>query len=125
MTASNAHLADYLDIMPTNTGMHTVAFLKKGLNAEKVAKLAAERGLTLTPIGRFCIAAYDRQAFALGFSGFSTAQIETAIRIAQNCFCRLDDSRRHAEPAHETFRRDWTEDGARMDLFGGPASRKV
>lgn len=83
------HLADHLDIRPTGTGMHTVAFLKNGLNAEAIAKRAAERGLTLTPIGRFCIAPCDRQGFALGFSGFSTAQIETAIRSLKEVFADL------------------------------------
>jgi GntR family transcriptional regulator/MocR family aminotransferase len=81
-----AHLADFLEIMPTNTGMHTAAFLKRGLKAEKVAKRAAECGLTLTPLGRFCIVPYDRQGFALGFSGFSTPQIETAVRLLKSVF---------------------------------------
>ncbi|MBS0245471.1 MAG: PLP-dependent aminotransferase family protein [Proteobacteria bacterium] len=86
---AQGQLADYLDTRPTGTGMHTVAFLKRGLNAEMVAKRAAERGLTLTPIGRFCIAPYEHQAFALGFSGFSIAQIETAIRSLKEVFSDL------------------------------------
>lgn len=93
-----AHLSDYLDIMPTSTGMHTVAFLKQGLNAEEVAKRAAERGLTLTPIGRFCIVPYERQAFALGFSGFSPAQIDTAIGVLKNVFADMTAAR-ETEPA--------------------------
>ena len=69
--------------------MHTVAYLAPGLNAEMIAKRAAERGLTLTPIGRFCIIPYDRQGFALGFSGFSSVQIETAIRSLKDVFADL------------------------------------
>lgn len=86
------HLIDYLDIRPTTTGMHTVAFLKRGLNAETIAKRAAERGLTLTPIGRFCIAPYGRQGFALGFSGYSTSQIEAAIHSLKDIFANLTPS---------------------------------
>ena len=83
------HLGDYLDIRPSTTGMHTVAYLAPGLNAEMIAQRAAERGLTLTPIGRFCIAPNDRQGFALGFSGFSPAQIETGIAALKDVFADL------------------------------------
>ena len=88
------HLGDYLEIRPTNTGMHTVAFLKRRLNAETVAKSAMACGLILTPIGRFCIAPYDHQGFALGFSGFSTTQIETAIRSLKDVFADLTTATR-------------------------------
>ncbi|WP_246662949.1 PLP-dependent aminotransferase family protein [Pseudolabrys sp. FHR47] len=83
------HLGDVLDIRPATTGMHTVAYLAPGFNAEAVARRAAERGVTLTPIGRFCIAPNDRQGFALGFSGFSPAQIEAGIATLKDVFAEL------------------------------------
>ncbi|MDQ0511770.1 MocR-like pyridoxine biosynthesis transcription factor PdxR [Ancylobacter amanitiformis] len=74
-------LGDWLDIVPTTTGMHTVGFFKQGLDAERVCAEAARLGLTVAPISRFCIAPYPRQGVVLGFSGFSPAQIRAGMPL--------------------------------------------
>lgn len=74
-------LAEDLDIVPTETGLHTIAFLRDGLDAGRVAAAAARRGVTVAPIDRFCIGPYPRQGLVLGFSGFTGPQIEAGIRL--------------------------------------------
>jgi GntR family transcriptional regulator/MocR family aminotransferase len=54
--AAAARLAHWLDIVPTNTGMHTIALLKPGLDADAISAAAARRGITVAPLSRFCLA---------------------------------------------------------------------
>ena len=80
LDAVDAHLSEYLEIVPTTTGLHTVAFLKGRLRAADVAAAAAKRDLTIEPIARFCIEPIPREGIVLGFSGFTPAQIESSAR---------------------------------------------
>ena len=72
-------LADYLHVVPTTTGMHTIGVLKRGLRAQAVSRMAASAGITVTPADRFCIEPIKRQAVVLGFSAFSPSRIEAAV----------------------------------------------
>jgi GntR family transcriptional regulator/MocR family aminotransferase len=72
-------LSRWLELVPTTTGLHTVAFLRPGLDAAQVSAAAAARGLTVAPVDRFCIEPIGRQGLVLGFSGFSVSQISAAI----------------------------------------------
>jgi GntR family transcriptional regulator/MocR family aminotransferase len=65
---------------PTTTGMHCAAFLRPGLDAEAISAEAANQGLTVVPISRFCLTPIDRQGLVLGFSGFTPAQIEAGAK---------------------------------------------
>ncbi|MFY7959134.1 MAG: PLP-dependent aminotransferase family protein [Elsteraceae bacterium] len=78
LDAVREHLSEWLEIVPTTTGLHTVALLRPGLDADAVTLVAAENGLTVVPIARFCIEPIERQGLVLGFSGFSPAQIRSA-----------------------------------------------
>ncbi|QJP12759.1 PLP-dependent aminotransferase family protein [Starkeya sp. ORNL1] len=84
--AAQAQLGDWLDIMPTTTGMHTVAYLKHGLDAERVGAAATARGITVAPISRFCTEPFPRQGLVLGFSGFGAPQIEQGVRVLRGVF---------------------------------------
>jgi GntR family transcriptional regulator / MocR family aminotransferase len=81
--AAAERLSPWLGIVPTNTGMHTIALLKPGLNAEAISVAAARRGITVAPLGRFCLAPVAEQAsvLVLGFSGFTPALISGAVRL--------------------------------------------
>ncbi|WP_261970873.1 MocR-like pyridoxine biosynthesis transcription factor PdxR [Prosthecodimorpha staleyi] len=78
-------LARWMDPVPTTTGLHTVAFLKPGLSAARLARAADKRGLTVAPIERFCVEPIGREGVVLGFSGFSPAQIGHAtVTLAES-----------------------------------------
>jgi len=74
-------LADWLELVPTNTGMHTVAYLQPGFDADLISAAAAKRGITVTPISRFYLGPAPHQALVLGFSGFTPAKIQQAGQI--------------------------------------------
>lgn len=90
------HLGDWLEIVPTQSGLHTLAWLKPGLNADEIATLAGARGLTLTPVSRFAVRPFTRQGFVLGFSGFSESQILGGIRILRDIFLAYQGCRERA-----------------------------
>lgn len=96
VAAIEMHLADWLGIVPTTTGMHTVAFLKRDLKAEAVCAEAAKLGLTVAPISRFCIAPYPREGVVLGFSGFTPAQIAAAVPLLRRALIACETAGRGA-----------------------------
>ncbi|WP_082610308.1 PLP-dependent aminotransferase family protein [Bosea sp. Root381] len=79
LDAAQEHLAPDLQVVPTQTGMHTVAFPRAGLAACAIAQAAAKRGVTVAPISRFCLEPPARDGLVLGFSGFSPAEIQAGV----------------------------------------------
>jgi GntR family transcriptional regulator/MocR family aminotransferase len=90
LDAVREQLSDWLEIVPTTTGLHTVALLRPGLDADAITKVAAENGLTVVPIARFCIEPIERQGLVLGFSGFSPAQIRSAALQLRAVLTRME-----------------------------------
>lgn len=80
LEAGSEHLEGLLDIVPTRSGLHTIGLLAEHLNEETVAEKAAVRGVTVAPIGRFCIEPIDIHGLVLGFSGISPQQIRAGVR---------------------------------------------
>lgn len=77
--AAREHLAPDLEVIPTQTGMHTIAYLRDGLDALALTQAAARRGVTVAPISRFCLEPVARDGLVLGFSGFTTAEIKAGV----------------------------------------------
>jgi GntR family transcriptional regulator/MocR family aminotransferase len=84
--AANEKLTPWFDIQATTMGLHTVGFLKRGLNAADVAEAAAKRDITVAPISRFCIEPYGREGLVLGFSGIAPAKIRAGVGILAEVF---------------------------------------
>jgi len=78
---ASEQLAEWLEIVPTNTGMHTIGILRGGLTGATVSAAAAERGLTVAPISRFCIEPIETEGLVMGFSGISPAQIKSGVAV--------------------------------------------
>lgn len=79
LAAAATHLAGDVEVVPTHTGMHTIAYLRDGLDAPAVARAAAERGITVAPISRFGLEPVMRDGLVLGFSGFTPTQILAGV----------------------------------------------
>ena len=67
LVAAARDLAGALDVQPTTGGFHTPAFLGAGLSEDRIVDQAAQRGITLAPLGRYCLSPLDRQGLVLGF----------------------------------------------------------
>jgi GntR family transcriptional regulator/MocR family aminotransferase len=74
-------LAGGLDIVPSHSGLHTIGRLCAGLSEFAVSKAAAERQITVSPIGRFCMSPIPARGLVLGFGGIRPAEIEAGVAV--------------------------------------------
>jgi GntR family transcriptional regulator/MocR family aminotransferase len=88
--AAAQKLAGLLDIVPTDTGLHTIGRLAPQFSETEVAAAALERGIVATPIERFCIAPTDVKGLVLGFSGIKPPAIVAGVDILAEVLERLD-----------------------------------
>lgn len=108
--AAQQHLTSDLQVVPTQTGMHTIAFPRDGLDAVAIAQAAARRGVTVAPISRFCLEPIACDGLVLGFSGFTPAEIQAGVIGLRRS---IDDLGAAG---------DWTGVSAGMVLSGKPNS---
>jgi GntR family transcriptional regulator/MocR family aminotransferase len=90
--------------------MHTIAYLRDGLDAVALTQAAAKRGVTVAPISRFCLEPIARDGLVLGFSGFTPADVKTGVFDLRRA---IDDL---------MARNEWTGASAGMALSGKPNS---
>jgi GntR family transcriptional regulator/MocR family aminotransferase len=77
--AAGQHLTPWLDVQPATTGLHTVGYLKRGLNGADVASAAEKHRITVAPISSFCVEPHPREGLVLGFSGTPPGRIRSAV----------------------------------------------
>jgi GntR family transcriptional regulator/MocR family aminotransferase len=75
MAAATQRLGGLVKVMPTETGFHTIGLLADGLDEQRVSKAAADRGISVSPIGRYCIRPIAMKGLVLGFSTIGPADI--------------------------------------------------
>lgn len=73
------HLAGLLDIVETDTGLHTIGHLRADLPEAEVARRAGDLGVTVAPIHRFCLEPVPLNGLVLGFSGIKPTEIEAGV----------------------------------------------
>lgn len=81
LTASQRQLRGLLDVVPTDSGLHTVGYLAAPLREAAIAQEADARGVTASPIGRFAITPVDLNGLVLGFGSVPPASIETGVGV--------------------------------------------
>jgi GntR family transcriptional regulator/MocR family aminotransferase len=79
LCAVERRLGDWLTATPTDTGMEVIARLAPGLSGRAVSKAAAERGLEVMPISSLARETSVDDRVTLGFSAFTTEQIDEGI----------------------------------------------
>ena len=77
--AAATRLEGLLDIVPTDSGLHTIGRLVSDLCERTVSAAAAERGITAAPIGRFAIDSVPAKGLVLGFSGTTPEEIAAGV----------------------------------------------
>jgi GntR family transcriptional regulator/MocR family aminotransferase len=88
--AAQQHLQGLLDIVPANTGLHTIGLLPPNIQEKDVAAAALKRDIVVTPIGRYCIAPTDTKGLVLGFSGIRPAEIAAGVDALAEILNGLD-----------------------------------
>lgn len=81
LDAARQKLDGLLEVVPTDTGLHTVGLLPEGISETEVARRAWERKITVVPLQRFAIAPIDRSGLVLGFSGVGAAELRKGVDI--------------------------------------------
>ena len=79
--AAQRRLRGLLDIVPSQSGLHTIGHLRAGLSERDVAEAAAKRNITASPIRRFSIAPVPVRGLVLGFGGIGPAEIEAGVEV--------------------------------------------
>ncbi len=95
--AARQRLAGLLEVVPTETGLHTIGLLPDWATEEEVARWADRRRITVAPLERFCIAPIDRKGLVLGFSGVPPSAITAGVAILGEVLETLQEMRAERE----------------------------
>ena len=79
--AASRHLKGLLDVVPTDSGLHTVGYLARALHEVDVSQDAERRGIAASPIGRFAIAPVVVNGLVLGFGSVAPKAIEAGVKV--------------------------------------------
>jgi len=80
MRAAERHLAGTLTLSRMNAGTHVIAWLSPGtLKAPAVARAAAEEGIVIFPLSRYCMQPPPRDALVLGYGATTPRAIDAAM----------------------------------------------
>ena len=79
--AARERLAGLLDVVPTDTGLHTIGHLRAGHAETAVTEAAWMREITVVPFSRYCLAPIPEHGLVLGFSGIPPADIRRGVAV--------------------------------------------
>lgn len=79
-----ATLPGTLRLQPTASGFHTPARLAPGVDERDVVEQAAARGVTLAPLGRYCLAPVAQAGLVFGFGCATPEEIARGIGILRD-----------------------------------------
>ncbi len=80
--------AEYLELIPSTTGLHLTA-LARNMAADEtveIARRATDRGVAVQDLSRSAVSAASRAGFMLGYGAIPTARIEEGLRLLRACF---------------------------------------
>jgi GntR family transcriptional regulator / MocR family aminotransferase len=80
LTELEKHLAGFLEPEHSDAGMHTVAWLPKGVSDREVTKRLAENGLQAAPVSRYAKRKLKRGGLMLGYTAFNEKQIKSGVK---------------------------------------------
>lgn len=84
----NSHLRNRLTPVPVEAGMHLLAWLPQAIDGAVIAREALKDGLIIHTVSQYCLTAAHRNGLILGFTGFTSAEMEEAILILKRVLKR-------------------------------------
>jgi GntR family transcriptional regulator / MocR family aminotransferase len=79
--AAHRKLGGLLDLMPTDSGLHSVGYLAPDACEIDIVRAADARRITVSPIGRFAIAPVAARGLVLGFGGVRPEAIDAGVDV--------------------------------------------
>lgn len=76
----HSELSGFIDLEPTQGGLHAVGWLARGLEEERVASSAAQAGIELPLLSNFGKTALVRPGVVFGFAAFSEKVIRQTVK---------------------------------------------
>jgi GntR family transcriptional regulator/MocR family aminotransferase len=73
-------LAGLLDVYPADAGMHTIAWLPRGVRDRRAAALAAMHGVETLPVSTFYKGSCPRGGLMLGFAAFRAFELRKGVQ---------------------------------------------
>jgi GntR family transcriptional regulator / MocR family aminotransferase len=80
LAAGSERLAGWLELSPVEAGLQTCGRLAPGIDAEAVARAAADRGVQVEPLARFYRAGAPISGLQLGFAAVDEREIRRGVR---------------------------------------------
>lgn len=74
------HLADVLEVNPSDSGIHVVCWLKKPWTEVTLMELGKQAGLAVQPLSKYCQRPHEREAILLGFAAHNANEIVDGIQ---------------------------------------------
>lgn len=81
LAASRKKLAGLLEVIPTESGLHTVGYLARRLSEGPASEAADQRGVAASPLGRFAITPLQVNGLVLGFGSSPPKIIESGVQV--------------------------------------------
>jgi GntR family transcriptional regulator/MocR family aminotransferase len=94
--AAKRELDGLLQVVPTDSGLHTIARLAGDIAEVEAARAADERGVVVSPVARFSIEPVDFSGLVLGFGAVAPAEIATGMSQLARAFDSLHRPKRAA-----------------------------
>ena len=92
LDAAASHLGDRLELRPVRSGLAAAGVLSGPESEEAVAAAAAAHGVTVTPLGRYCVTPAGPRALVLGFGAVPPTAIAAGARALSEAFPRRRSS---------------------------------
>jgi GntR family transcriptional regulator / MocR family aminotransferase len=92
--AAERELGGLLDVVPADSGLHTIGHLPAHLSELAVARAADARGIVVSPIARFSIEPTAVNGLVLGFGGIKPPEIRRGVAVLSQVLQDLVKPRR-------------------------------
>jgi len=88
MSGLARELADHLDIVPSNAGLHVAAVSRTASVEQTAAAIAraADAGVEVQELARFAVRPPGRPGLLLGYGAIAAADIDEGLRLLMRCF---------------------------------------
>jgi GntR family transcriptional regulator/MocR family aminotransferase len=83
-------LSDWLDLRPSEAGMHLLGWLPGGSDDEAIAQLAARHGVITHPLSRHCLEPSEQRALLLGYASVPIPAIREGVRRLATAFTQAN-----------------------------------
>jgi GntR family transcriptional regulator/MocR family aminotransferase len=80
LEAGRMHLGGLLDIVPSQTGMHVVGWLARGIDDHLASQQALKHNIDTPPLSSYWLSSPQRQGLILGYTGIDTDAIQAGVK---------------------------------------------